>query len=294
MKYSKPHVKFEDQLNLLKDRNLAIHDEEEVLRFLTHTNYYKFSGYLKYFEKHGQVDDYLGHTTSEIMDLYYFDRELRNILNKVLEKIEISIKTRIAYLIGEHYGAFGHLDKSNFSLAFNHSCFIDKLTFAENKSKEVFIKSYKKKYTSERHTPIWMVIEILTLGTLSVMYKNLDKSLKKKIAHTYGASEINFESWFFNIVLLRNFSAHNGRIWNRVYKISSIQNRKWGSLPLKWDRLSGIIYILEYIVHRINPAYQLDDLEELLINHFTKYPMQLKSMGFNKLDDIYILKKARS
>lgn len=112
LKYMKPHKTYTEQVQLLESRGIIIDDKEFAEQFLSNVNYYKLSGYFKFFEK----EDNFFHKThiQEIIDLYYFDRELRNYLMKLIEKIEISLKTKIAYTIGKNYGAFGHINLSNF------------------------------------------------------------------------------------------------------------------------------------------------------------------------------------
>jgi len=289
MKYEKPHMTFNAQLQLLKSKNLKISNEEEVINFLSHVNYYKLSGYFKFFEK--TKDNYDGLDILSVFDLYYFDRELRHLLMRAIEKIEISIKTKVAYIIGKKYGAFGHIDSSNFYSEDEHKKFLKLLKKEENRSKEPYIKNYKKKYTSEEFTPIWISIEILPLGTISRMYSNLKRDTQKEIAKEYDTSMVNLKSWLVNITLLRNFCAHNSRVWNRRLKVLSIKSTGWKNEPYVWDKLSGTLFILKFLVSKVNPNYDFESLRLHLKLYFEKYPDHLVEMGFSNLDDIDFLKK---
>lgn len=289
MKYEKPHVTFADQLQLLKSKNLKISNEEDVINFLSHVNYYKLSGYFKFFEK--TQDNYDGLDILSVFDLYYFDRELRHLLMRAIEKIEISIKTKVAYIIGKKYGAFGHIDPLNFYSEYDHKSFLKILKKEETRSKEPYIKKYKEKYTSEEFTPIWMSVEILPLGTVSIMYSNLERDAQKEIAKEYHTSMVNLKSWLVNITLLRNFCAHNSRVWNRTLKVLSIKSTGWGNKPYRWDKLSGTLYALKNLVSKVNPEYDFESLSLHLKSYFEKYPDHLVEMGFSNLDDIDFLKK---
>jgi len=289
MKYEKPHVTFSDQLQLLKSKNLKINNEEDVILFLSHVNYCKLSGYFKFFEK--TPNDYGGLDIQSVFDLYYFDRELRHLLLRAIEKIEISIKTKIAYTIGKKYGAFGHIDPLNFYSEYDHKSFLKILKKEEKRSKEPYIEKYKEKYTSEEFTPIWMSVEILPLGTISVMYSNLLRSTQKEIAREYQTNMKNLKSWLVNITLLRNFCAHNSRIWNRTLKVLSIQSTGWGDKPYRWDKLAGTLYILKNLVCKVNPEYDFKGLIIHLKSYFEKYPDHLVEMGFSSIEDIDFLKK---
>ena len=85
----------DEQLNILKSRGLTIDDEEKASDFLLHNNYYRVSGYSLTLRNH----DVFSKTASfqNIIDIYSFDHELRHILLKYLEIIEVQLKSVYAY-----------------------------------------------------------------------------------------------------------------------------------------------------------------------------------------------------
>lgn len=287
LKYSKPHKTYAEQVKLLESRGVIIDDKEFAEQFLSNVNYYKLSGYFKFFEK----EDNLFHEThiQEIIDLYYFDRELRNYLMKLIEKFEISLKTKVAYTIGKNYGAFGHLSSNNFWDRTRVDEFIKKLKEEENKSKEAFILNYKNKYVGEEFTPIWISVEILTLGNISKLYSNMLAKDKKEVSDYFDVSKLTFESWVTVISLLRNFSAHNVRMWNRQTKPIAIK-KEWNTLPYNWSRLSGQLYMIEYLIRKMNKDFDFSVLHNLILAYVEKYPKHLKNMGFERIEDLDFLK----
>ena len=47
------------------------------------------------------------------MKRYYQDKNLRIHLLHAIEKIEVALKTWVAFILGEQYGAFGYLNFQN-------------------------------------------------------------------------------------------------------------------------------------------------------------------------------------
>lgn len=86
--------------------------------------------------------------------------------------------------------------------------------------KEVFVQHHKEVYNGK--FPIWVLVELLTLGTLSRLFKNLPKDVRDEICkNNYG--KINDEyigNWLHGCTILRNICAHRGRLYNRQIPFS--------------------------------------------------------------------------
>ncbi len=287
MKYSKEHKSFKTQIEILKERGVIISNEEKLMNFLSNVNYYKFKNYLKHFEI--GKDLYRNCNVEEVIDLYYFDRELRNIMLLYLEKIEIAIKTKIAYVIGEKYGAFGHLEKYNFYETFKFEDYEKRITKLEKDSKEEFIKNYFYVYNEQKHVPIWILIDIIPFGNVSIMYEYMFNNNQKEISKKFDVNKEDFESWLKNITLLRNFCAHNSVIWNKKINSVARKSKKWKQ-KIRWDKISGMIFLLDYLVKKINPEFSSERLYILLSNFFEKHPDKFIELGFREKNDIEFLK----
>lgn len=98
----KPPTTFEQQIEIFRSRNLIIEDEKEAIEFLKRVNYYRLTGYTLTLKKNDRFFD--GVTFNDIRHLYEFDKKLRNLLLEVLEDIEISFRTHIAYHHAHNYG----------------------------------------------------------------------------------------------------------------------------------------------------------------------------------------------
>ena len=99
---------FKEQVKLFKDRGMSITDEEKAEKVLQFINYYKLKECsLPYFKNGQYIQDI---TFDEILTRFYENKNLRINLLRLTEKVEISLKTKFSYLIGEKFGAYGYLD----------------------------------------------------------------------------------------------------------------------------------------------------------------------------------------
>ena len=70
----------EEQIDLLKNRNISFNDEEKAKKILLNNNYYNIiNGYKDLFLDSNQIIYKMGTKFEEIYALYEFDRQLRNI-----------------------------------------------------------------------------------------------------------------------------------------------------------------------------------------------------------------------
>ena len=113
MQEEKGFKTLDEQLDILASRGLTINQREYAKRFLLHNNYYRVSGYSLTLRNNDVF--YKEATFQNIVDIYCFDQELRHILLKYIEKIEVSIKSIYAYYFTQKYGSTGHLNAENYT-----------------------------------------------------------------------------------------------------------------------------------------------------------------------------------
>ena len=165
MKFPKPAKTYQEQLSILKARGLAIPSDEEALRWLRRVNYYRMSAYFLPFREPLPSETFLPQSTFDrVVDLYIFDCHLRNLFMIAMERIEVAFRTSITYELAHEYGPFAHTDPNTFSTWFLHPTkiggqppfeeLVGNILKEEKRGKEVFIKAYRSKYTSEKHLPI--------------------------------------------------------------------------------------------------------------------------------------------
>lgn len=112
MNYPKPFKTISELLEILKNRGLIINDDKFASDFLYNVNYYRLSAYfIPFYESENVFKSNV--TFENICELYEFDKELRGIIFKYLEQIEIILRTRISHTHARGYGAFGYLSNEN-------------------------------------------------------------------------------------------------------------------------------------------------------------------------------------
>lgn len=169
----KPSLSWDEQVALMVSRGLAVDDDSACARFLAATNYYRFSGYARYFQKapHLGDDDFRpGTTFDEIRAVYDADEALRNALVRALAQVELMLRSHVARVIADQHGAYGQYLEGDFytdvgggepTVAF---CLRD-----INRSKDRHILRYRFDDDRSDYTklPVWSAVEAWSFGTLS-------------------------------------------------------------------------------------------------------------------------------
>lgn len=121
-------------------------------------------------------------TFENVIKIYNFDAELRLLLFDAIEKIEISLRTKLIYHLSHDYDPwwFQNIKLFKDSPALIKSCEkIREEVDRVDRSKDVFIKEHKKKYKKDlRFPPSWKTLELNSLGGLSKLYGNLKNNIK--------------------------------------------------------------------------------------------------------------------
>lgn len=106
-----------EQVELLKSRNLLISNTKIAINILKNNNYYYIiNGYKDIFlDNHSKIERYIDGTTIEdIYNLYEFDRTIRITFLEYILLIERKIDTYIAYEFSKEHGYKNYLIKQNF------------------------------------------------------------------------------------------------------------------------------------------------------------------------------------
>ena len=99
MRYSKPALSIQDQIDRLKNRGLTIADEQKAILYLSNISYYRLRAYTHPFQDNTDPNHPFTCqiTFEEILSLYVFDRQFRLLVLDAIEKIEISFRTQVIY-----------------------------------------------------------------------------------------------------------------------------------------------------------------------------------------------------
>ncbi|RKY04086.1 MAG: hypothetical protein DRP56_10520 [Planctomycetota bacterium] len=287
MQYIKPALTFQQQADQLIARGLEA-DQQELIEKLQAVNYYRLSGYWYPFKKPGDNDFKPGTTLKKVWRRYTFDRHLRLLVLDAIERVEVSIRTRLIYHHAQEYGPFGYADNNNLPglKPQRYTVFMDKINRATSQSKEVFVRHFKETYAHESHLPLWMIAEIMTFGMMLTLYEGLAFNIQKKIARNYSIPREVLRSWLVALNTVRNVCAHHGRLRDRVLenkpKIPRAEKYPQWHTPISipQDRIFGILTILKYFMNVIAPQSCWDQRFEELLKDYDELP--IASMGMTE------------
>ena len=276
----------QDLISLLKQRRLAIPNEQKTVNYLSNIGYFRLSAYLYPLLKEPKSSHLYkdGVTFDMALDMYRFDRKLRVLLFNEIEKIEVAIRSAITNLISDPLGdVFWMTDPRNFKSPVIFTKTTDIIRSEINKSKEEFIIHFQSKYTNP-FPPAWMIAEIIPLGALYNIFNNLkSKSLKKKISTFFKLSLPAFTSWMLILSNLRNLCGHHVRIWNKEISLIATDPLKhtfpWiDSSQTDAKRIYYRICIIKYLLFTVSPN---NTFTEKLKSLLAAYPtIDVKAMGF--------------
>ena len=284
--YTKPALTLQAQLDQLKSRGMQVGDDALAIHHLGELNYYRLGAYWLPFENDHANHRFSPNTSFEkVLNLYIFDRELRLLIMDAVERIEVSIRTKLAYVLGHKHGPHAHLKPAIFFDPIEYGRSITKLDLEVKRSGEEFIKHLTKKY-EELLPPIWAVVELMTIGQLSKWYNNLEsRHDRKAIADTYDIDEKNLRSFLHHLCTVRNLCAHHSRVWNREYTFTfSIPNKRPQAALTSFNndgrqtrKIYNTLVMLAYMMDRISPNHHWKSRLQTLISDHT---IDTKAMGF--------------
>ena len=319
MSSQKPFKTYNQQLKILRSRNIDIPDGSKAIKILKREGYYNIvNGYKEIFLGPGLAalkgEDWYKNGTKfdHIYALYDFDRSLKRYILGYILKMETFLKTQIAYFFSEEYRQnFSYLDINNFDSSDPQAVtkLIAKVSnVITNNSAEQIQGGQVFHYLSNyKELPLWVLINKMTLGETYHFFDALQTPIKKKILDeivnmyeheyhvsiNYNASDIRNLSEIFKFINdFRNICAHDARLFNTVIrrsrgKIPKITYFHKNSSILFKSRLFDCIIILGLFLSRNDYkklisqiASSLDDLQKRLPTNM--FNMVLIQMGFSK------------
>lgn len=286
---TKPAQTYQEQLDLLKERGLAIPDEPLALHVLTHHNYYRLSPYRFPFTLPGDRDTFQpGATFDQIWDLYRFDRALRQLTLEACKRVEISARSRWAYETGHQLGPLAYLENHHYRNPSIHDRLLTKLDDEMKRSKEEFIHHHRNGL-GMKWPPAWAVVEVASFGNTSNLIGQLkNPSLRQSIADSYQLDEKTFCSFLHHLCVLRNTAAHHCRLWNRKFTVTfQLPRKKPSHLPpnfftpprtRNYRRIHNSLILLIHMLTCIEPNTTWP--ARLITTLRTLDPSLLPEMGF--------------
>jgi abortive infection bacteriophage resistance protein len=279
---NKPPLTISDQLALLLQRGMSVPDPVTAKRFLTNVSYYRLKGY--WWDDQADQTNHrfkAGSDFNVVVDRYNFDRELRLITLNMIERVEVGLRTRVAYTFSHNHGPHWFADVQHFKDRRTWSGHLQAMRREVDQSKEIFIKAHLDKYgrTDSRLPSAWKTLEVLSLGMLSKLFTSIDNGTrgKRQIASDLGLNNVDvLESWLQLITILRNVCAHHGRLYGRPLPLQ-MRLLKSPILPwLKKEHLRGddakstyaVLCACQYLLQSISPQNRFSGRIQQLLNDY--------------------------
>ena len=262
-------ITLEEQIKKLKSRGIIVNDEAKAKEILFDIGYYRLGYYTFPFEKtypqlSNRNHEFKGGTLFEsVVQLYYFDYDLRKLLLAALTRIEVNIRTRITYLCSTHYAQDPYWFMSSVAMDYSYIQSFDKKVYKTIKDSPIIIRHHQK-YPNDQYAPAWKTLEFMTLGNIVSLYQHLnDRTLKKKIADSYHCGVGIFVNYLETIRVARNTCAHGAFLYNLKLP-KGIKNGPAGAVSGN-DRhnVNGILKVILYMLGCISDNRRLELLVDL-------------------------------
>lgn len=217
---------FDEQLSKMEDRGLIITNTEFALGKLRDLNYYRLRGYWLTLEDDNRFAK--GATFDDVWEIYQLDCELREWVWKAIAPIEIKLRTQFAYEFANRLGPDSYLDGNNYLNKERFKRSIENFNRERRRAYSQGIPLVEHNVDKYGKLPVWAAVEIMSFGTLSMLYGNLStsagigedgRSISEAVAKAFGIKPRYLKSWAHHLTTVRNIAAHHDRFYNRVMGI---------------------------------------------------------------------------
>lgn len=277
----------DELIAMLRSQGLEIGDETRVRNILTNVSYSRMKSYLlPLMEDRSSHRFRPGASFEQAYALYGFDRRLRELIFHEMEKVEISLRTHIAYATSGSEKGYWFTDPTYFKSPHDHRALLRRILGEINRSDNDSIVRFREKYSTE-FPPCWLTLEATSMGTLSAIYSDMRSSpAKTNISDYYGLNEAVLNSWIQHLVYVRNYCAHHNRLWDKRLAVTGlIPTRTRDIFPeLKPEHTHHIYFtlcVLKYLINSIKPDNNFALRLIRLIDSFKTVETESR-MGFPK------------
>lgn len=217
----KPFLSFEAQIHYLEtDKILRIPDHEYAKTMLKRIGYFSLIGGYKLPFKNPTTQKYQDGTRFEdIVALYHFDENLRELFLKYILKIERHIRALLSYHFTEKYGEqqSEYLNPANYAMSRKNADGINRLVsalgkLANHNSDYPYINHQRQAYGN---VPLWVLFNGVTFGSLSKFYGFTTQDIQSKVAKNFDkVNQKQLEQYLSVITKYRNVCAHGERLFS--------------------------------------------------------------------------------
>lgn len=265
---AKSATTIEQQLDLLKSRGLTVNDADKAREILLDIGYYRLGFYLFPFEKsypelRNRTHEYVeGASFEDAVNLYYFDFDLRLLLMRYLNRIEIAFRTSLIYNLSNKYNSNPVWFVSPVVVNRPYAREFERKVYTSDFKRNPIIHRHHQNNPNDRFAPAWKTLEFMTFGAVMKLYEQLkERDDKIFVAHEFGIRQVvTFESYMHTIRQVRNACAH-GLLLYDLRLPQAIRRGPAAYNSSERNNIIGAIRVISYIMGTIS-ANRADDMSK--------------------------------
>ncbi len=269
---AKSATTIEQQLNLLKSRGLTITNHEKAKEILLDIGYYRLGFYLFPFEKtypdiRNRTHEYINSASFEdAVNLYYFDFDLRLLLMRYLNRIEIAFRTSLIYNLSNKYNSTPIWFVSPSVVSRTYARDFELKVYTSEFKRNPIIHRHHQRNPNDRFAPSWKTLEFMTFGAVMKLYEQLkEREDKILIANKFGIRQVvTFENYMHTIRQVRNTCAH-GLLLYDLKLPQGIRRGPAANTPSERYNLIGALRVIKFIMKQIS-SNRADELSASIKN----------------------------
>jgi hypothetical protein len=267
----------EEQLHKMQERGLIINDLSKAREILSDIGYFRLGFYCfpfekNYPEKHDRTHLFMENVSFEdVVKLYYFDTDLRYLLSRYINRIEINFRSAVSYIVSNQYkkSPTWFVDKNVVASGYAEE-FPSRVYTESFKKSSTVIKEHHRKHINDRYAPAWKTIEFMTFGAVIKLYEAIkDDKIKEKIAQRYQIENVAvFRNYMQTICSIRNICAHGAVLFDLSLP-RSVKRGPSGKMSSQTRHsLNGVLAVILYMMEQIS-RNRADELRKALSELFT-------------------------
>ncbi len=265
----------DEQIEILIEKGLVIDDIEEAKTILLRENYFFINGYRHLFMQPDSNRFIEGTNFRELHAMFYFDRQLRNIIFKHILIFENNLKSILAYVMSKNHGfkENNYLNTNNFV---RDSRKIRQINDLIRKMKRQ-ISVNGKQHTATAHylnnygyIPLWVVVKVLSFGIVGELYTVLQYQDQKEIADVFAIDIYSMVEYLPILANYRNLCAHEDICYinktqkfiedTKYHRLLNIPKDSDGEFIFGKNDLFALVIIFKFVLSKENFNAFLDEV----------------------------------
>lgn len=211
-------LSIDDQIKRLEEKglDLSCYEPSKLKEILLDIGYYRLGFYTYYFMDDEKENFLNGIKISEIIELYYMDIDLKYILMKYINRIEINFRTKLIYYpsIINKQDPFWFVDEALMKKDFVEDF---KKRYDDNfKRDNLMLKKHHINHPADIYAPAWKTFEYLSFGSIITLFDAIkDLEIKNRISKLYQVNDLGkFMRLIHAVRQIRNICAHSNVLFD--------------------------------------------------------------------------------